>query len=268
MDEIKNEKLEFLSNSADAIANFLKPYASRIEKIYDWSFDPQRVPDAINIDFDSLPNWYHKTIRLKERLVEVMNNTSSFDERYVYGEYFVVVWGKVATNRDLKGKLKTYDNVKDLSTLRSLNGVSSWSKYLSLRRPDAAIYDSRVAYSINTINYLNSNIDYFFPVPNGRSSKLGLLDIDTLFLSERLKADKEFITSGDLKHKQVANRARKKYHLPESITYQAYLVLIDMIADKLELTSDKKHIIEMLLFSLAPREIFEALVGKFKSNSR
>lgn len=267
MRKLKNEHIVFIEKTADKLAEFLDQHLSDIEEKYDWKFDIDRVPETIKFDFDTLTNWYQRTVKLKELLIEKIKNSQSFNDRYLYAEYFVVIWGHVKTNKKLKENLKKYDKVDDLSTISTIDGISSWSKYISLRKPDAAIYDSRVAYAINTINYLSDNLDFFFPIPNGRSPKLGLLDIETLFLKAKLQSESSLITTEDLMHRQISNRIKNKYYLPESINYNAYLTLIDRTAEKLKLKTEDKHKIEMLLFALAPKEIFNELVNKIRNPS-
>lgn len=252
----------FLGKTAENIANYLCPYVTDIEKEYNWQFKAEKIPTVIQYDFSCLPSWYQKTVKLKELLVEKLNAYETFDQRYPLGEYFVVIWGGVGTNKKLRELLKIYDENQDISSIKTLDGVSSWSKYLSLRNPKASIYDSRVAYAINTINYLKGDTDYFFPMPDGRSPKLSLLDIETLFLVSKLNSDKEFITSEDKKHRQISSRVKKKYYLPESRTYLEYLNLLKKTADIIGIGKNETFKVEMLLFALAPGAIFESLIEK------
>jgi hypothetical protein len=254
----------FLETTAENMSNFLSSYVSDIESQYDWTFKIEKVPEAIEFDFDTLNNWYKKTVKLKKLLIDELNSRANFDQRFPLGEYFVVEWGGVGTNKNLRAKLALYDNVQDLSSITTLSGVSSWSKYLSLRNPSAAIYDSRVAYAINTINYLNNVTEKFFPIPDGRSPKLNLLGIETLFLASKIQTDSAFITPTDKNHRQIASRIKKKYHLPESIAYQAYLDVLHKVMCKLGIEKGEQFKVEMLLFSLAPNVVFEKLIDKVK----
>jgi hypothetical protein len=251
----------FLDKTAENIACFLGEYLVHIEDHYDWSFNTDMVPRCIDFDFDSLRNWYEKTVRLKSLIAEQINSYQNFDERFPLGEYFVATWGGVGTNKKLKEKLLEYDQVNDFNNIKTLAGVSSWSKYLSLRNSEAAIYDSRVAYAINAINYLKDYTDNFFPLPEGRSPKLNLLDLETLFLLSKLREHDEFISKEDKTHRHIASRIKKRYYLPEEITYRAYLELLNRAAKILCLSNDEKYKIEMLLFALAPTIVFNALIN-------
>lgn len=252
----------FLLVTAKNLSEFLSPYVEDIENQYNWKFKPKEVPSTIKFDFAALPTWYQRTVKLKDLLIDVLNACHSFETRFPFGEYFVVKWGGVSTNKGLKERLSRYDQVDDMSTIRTFKGISSWSKYLSLRNQEAAIYDSRVAYAINTINYLKGYTNNFFPMPDGRSPKLNLLDIETLFLISKLKSHNAFVTPEDIRHRQIARRIKKKYYLPEDIAYIAYLQLLHKVAEKLKLEKSEKFKIEMLLFALAPGAIFEELINK------
>lgn len=250
----------FLDKSAENIASFLGEYIAHIEDHYDWSFNTDMVPRCIDFDFNSLKNWYEKTVQLKSLIAAQINSYQYFDERFPLGEYFVATWGGVGTNKKLKEKLLDYDQLNDFNNIKTLAGVSSWSKYLSLRNSEAAIYDSRVAYAINAINYMKDYTDNFFPLPEGRSPKLNLFDLETLFLISKLRANNKFISEDDKAHRHIASRIKKRYYLPEEITYSAYLDLLNRTAKILELSNDEKHKIEMLLFALAPTIVFNALI--------
>tara|TARA_B100000446_G_scaffold188233_1_gene221583 strand:+ start:24636 stop:25457 length:822 start_codon:yes stop_codon:yes gene_type:complete len=250
----------FLDKSAENLAGFLKPFVKDVETYYQWPFDLKEAEKYIDVDFSGLASPYLQTVKLKEVLLERLEACQSYDERYPFAEYFVAKWGGVGTNKKLKEALRQFDQLEDCTSITSLKGVSSWSKYLSLRKPEAAIYDSRVAYSINVINYLHDNRERFFIIPDGRSPRLNLLDIETLFVDSALSKSSDFITPDDLNHRQLASRVKKKFYLPERITYPVYLSLLKQTARGLDLSDAESFKIEMLLFALAPGAVLEALI--------
>ena len=67
--------------------------------------------------------------------------------------------------------------------------ISSWSKWLSVVCPKwACIYDTRIAYSLNAINYISGAEHKIFPIPEGRNTQINILDVATLLLSRKLYA--------------------------------------------------------------------------------
>lgn len=261
------EKLidSYLEDTAKNISTFIKPFLDDIENKYLWKFDLGMAKQLLGYDFATEKNAYQQTVKLKALLVEKLAASQDFGSGYKYGEYFVEIWGGVRTNKALKEKLEPfYDQrtvkLDQLGLAQTLKGVSSWSKYLSLLNTDAAIYDSRVAYSINAINYIKGNRIIMFPMPDGRSPRLSLVDIESLFLLSQLSAGRNFITDEDFEHRQISARVKKKYYLDETVAYRQYLKMIGEVCTQLNLPKSDHFKIEMLLFALAPSDIFKALI--------
>jgi hypothetical protein len=260
----------FIDTTATNVAKFIEPFIVDIESRYSWEFKNETAQVILDFDFSIFPNAYQRTIHLKSMLSEKILESNDFGSSFIYGEYFVKDWGGVKTNKTLQDKLEPFFQWRgcpiDTSKLpRTLDGVSSWSKYLSLICDDAAIYDSRVAYAINTINYLSKNCSLFFPMPAGRSPRLNIVDIETLFVLGHISNEESFITNEDLAHRQVSSRLKKKYYLPEAQTYALYLQLLQKITKILNLKSEEHFKIEILLFALAPNEIFKNLITTLKN---
>ena len=269
----QNEKIEyFIKCTARSIAGFLHPFVSKIEEKYTWGFKQDTAIKLLDYDFTREPNAYQRTIKLKTLLSEKIENAQNFNDSYRYGEYFVKDWGMVKTNKFLKEKLTPFYDLKGKSLEQvnlpnKLDSISSWSKYLSLLCDWAAIYDSRVAYSINAINYIAGNRSLFFPMPDGRSPRLNIVDIESLFVLDKIKNNDSFITDKDFNHRQIASRLKKKYYLQEECTYKTYLNLVYQVAVKLDLNPDEHFKIEMLLFALAPNEVFKSLINSLKGSA-
>ena len=268
----ENKKIEkFIKETSDNIATFLEPYISSIEDKYTWDFNIETAHILLEYNFEAETNAYQRTLKLKSLLTEKIQTNQSFDGSYSFGEYFVKDWGGVRTNKSLKEKLTPFYDLKgkrleQVNLPNKLDSVSSWSKYLSLLCDWAAIYDSRVAYSINAINYIAGNRSLFFPMPDGRSPRLNIVDIESLFVLDKIKNNDSFITDKDFNHRQIASRLKKRYYLQEESTYKTYLNLVYQVAVKLDLNPDEHFKIEMLLFALAPNEVFIALIGSLKKS--
>jgi len=266
----------FIQTTANNVTEFLRPFVGEIERHYIW---PEKkttlwneAEKLLGHEFPSQENDYKKTIKLKMLLVTAINESGSFESSYRYGEFFVIKWGGVSTNKELKEKLKPFYLVKDkgldaFKLTKKLNGVSSWSKYLSLLNRKAAIYDSRVAYSLNTINFIAGNGEYFFPMPEGRSPRLQIIDIETLFVMRNLAAQRDLVTDEDFKHRQISARLKRKYQVGEDQTYRSYLDVLAKVAEQLDLADKETFQIEMLLFAFAPTKVLKSLLDSLKKQS-
>ncbi|SEK75362.1 hypothetical protein SAMN05216262_102278 [Colwellia chukchiensis] len=254
-----------LEKTSINVANYLEPYVKNVEKHYHWSFDEAKASQFTGYDFSGEKNYYQKTKVLKTVLQEKLNSQTSFESEVALARYFIKDWGGVKIQETpLRELVSYYANFKgkDSNAAAQLNikGVSSWSKYLSLICDWAPIYDSRVAYSLNTINFMSGHTDIFFQMVEGRSSRLKLLDINTLFLQEKLKNGSLVIS--DFEHKQFASKLVKKYTTSNNETYAIYVKLIADIANNLSATTTD---IEMLLFALAPKDISFDLLMKYQT---
>lgn len=255
----------FIGITAKNVAAFIGSMLVEIESRYLWPFDLNSARQLLGHDFSTEKNPYQQTIKLKALLVGKLATSKDFDGGTEYAEYFVQEWGRIGGHNNLRALLEPfYDqrnvDLEQLTLVRSFEGISSWSKYLSLLNSDAAIYDSRVAYSINVINYLGGTTDLFFPMPAGRSPRLSLLDIETLFLLSKLAIDRNFVSDEDSEHKQISARLKKKYQLEKTQTYLLYLELIAEVCVLLNIPKNEHFKIEMLLFALPPGEVFKSLI--------
>lgn len=251
-----------------AIADYLRSSVSNIDHLYSWKFDEVLAGKRTGGGAMFSGSSYKKTLALKFALQDQLRDCDDSGKHLEIARYIVTDWGGVKTNKDLENLVNwtrqkaaigraAFDNVP-------LKGVSSWSKYLSLLCDWALIYDSRVAFSINAINYMSGNCEKFFPMPDGRNSRLNLIDLETLFITSRLKSCANLITEEDSRHRDVAKRVQKKFHVPADKAYSAYIELIDGVVckldDELKECNGNRHTVEMLLFSMAPEKIWNDLV--------
>ena len=249
-----------LENTIQSLSNYLRQYVHQIPACYDWPFDESKASVTAGINFDDNSNWLEKSKALKMALKDKIFMATTIEEKQAVANYYVKSWGRVNIGDEkLNGLVQVLSDKEDqleenLEAL-GMDNVSSWSKYLSLVFDWAPIYDSRVAYSINAINYLGGNTDLFFRIPEGRSSRLALLDIKTLFVQQKLKDGS--INLNDFEHRQFPSRLQKSYWTNNRNTYSLYVKLIHAVAKELEVNIDD---IEMLLFSLAPNQILKDLL--------
>lgn len=247
------------------VASYLERFIGDIENHYSWPFNLDKAYGFTHYDFTDEKNWYQKTKVLKTVLQTKLNNSEGFSDEVDIARFFIKDWGGVRIQESqLLELVSKYSAFKGSDSRKAselnIQGVSSWSKYLSLICNWAPIYDSRVAYSINTINFLAGNTDIFFKMVEGRSSRLKLLDISTLFLQEKLRDGS--VQLSDFEHKQFASKLLKNFTTKNEDTYLLYTKLVLDVATKLNASF---HDIEMLLFALAPKNISFELLTKYQT---
>jgi hypothetical protein len=137
-------------NSSDAIIDYITNQLNQLGDIYSWNFNLNDFPSEDYIQCGSNP--YERSRNLRNMIHNEIINNSPLSESYQI--WYVKNWGGVKTN-----KLKTLQyylnsNTDELISLGS-KGIATWSKILSVRNPICyAIYDARVAISLNSIQKL------------------------------------------------------------------------------------------------------------------
>jgi len=237
------------------IAAFLEPYKDRLVELYKWEFN-QEIPHerfGISVSGDS---WLEKTRNLKEQLTQKIHDSKSDKKLLIeIAEYFIKDWGGIKRFSKANEIVIRFKSIIGTKTQphhfdASYKSISSWSKWVSLICPRwACIYDARVAYSLNAINYLCGNKHKIFPIPEGRNTKLRMLDITTLLVASKIQP----------KESTHPKTLRKKYFIPESEAYREYLRTIKLANKELWGNSGDIHDTEMLLFSIADTYIYQDL---------
>jgi len=240
------------------IAKYLTPYKDNLDALYQWKFD-EEIPRArfgISINGES---WLQKTRDLKTKLGNKMASVESDDELVEIADYFIKDWGGIKRFTRSKELVTHFKKISGTPTLPDefnppYKSVSSWSKWVSLICPKwACIYDARVAYSLNIINYLSGGKYDIFPMPAGRNTRLNMLDVSTLLISSKIQ------TGDDPQPKAL----REKYFVAESEAYEKYIELIRKTSSELWEEEGHMHDAEMILFSIADsyayKDLFAAL---------
>jgi hypothetical protein len=245
------------------IVQYLMPYKDDLHRHYTWPFDVNIPKNKFGFDFHG-KSIFTNTQLLKSQLQSSAIKARSDDDLKLLAEYFIREWGGVSgfDASSLVGKYKKISFSKEMPINFDFDfkNISSWSKWLCIICPAwAVIYDARVAYSINAINYLTGSKYKIFPMPESRNAKINFLDISTLILNSRL-------ASTDSADPQLA----KDYHFfDEKTVYCQYVELVKKVGSQLY---GKKSVgqmdVEMLLFSLADRQIFEDVFHKVKNGRK
>ncbi len=237
------------------IAEYLLKYRGRIDELYRWPFKEEIPSREFGFSFSG-KTALQKTIELKRQISEAARDAHSEAEKERLAIYFIKDWGGIANIRDVREIVSRFNPVAFSEALCKADfgfeKISSWSKWLSVVCPKwACIYDTRVAYSLNAINYISGSKHKIFPMPDGRNSRINILDVTTLLLSRKLSA------ADSSEPKTI----RKSHFLSEPATYETYTEVIHNVHSLLWDSSQSCQFSEMLLFSLADTHIYEDLLG-------
>lgn len=248
------------------VSEYLRPWKDKLPTIYDWDFDQDRATSEFGLSFVGITS-FDRTLELKSGLRQLVRNTGCPIEHGRVATYFVKVWGGITRFSKVDETLGLFSHMKGSTAPPAytlpFKMISSWSKWASIVCPDwACIYDARVAYSLNAINYLAGAKHPIFPMPEGRNSRLKMLDVSTLILSERLGHPQPHI-HGASDPKTI----RRNHFIPEHSTYAAYVSLVSKVSQDLWNDSNHIHEVEMLLFSLADAGIYSDVFSRLSNSA-
>lgn len=142
-------------NIKNALLNFSKENIGNLSSIYKWPINLDHLPIKLNINGDDS---YEKNIDLRFQLHSSYLDSKTFEEKYSLIKWYIYNWGGVKTNNQETLELYTSSSPQELID-RGSQGIASWSKALSIINPiEYAIYDARVAMSINALQIIH-NVD-------------------------------------------------------------------------------------------------------------
>lgn len=232
----------------------LKEYSNQIDlkERFDYNFN-----DSDNIfnpsetkRLKTYKNPFEQNIELKWILCEKYKSNS---EQNLIDFWIINVWGGI---RGFKPNDRNIDKIsrfkkqilKGKLSLDCFSTISSLSKISSFMQPENfVIYDSRVIYTLNwlilTCENQNGFKKKYFPMPIGRNKVIADFDMNTIVnishISEYVKNTELYISQQD-----------------------AYFDFCDFIKTSTKLIygkNSKPYELEMLLFTLADKEIFKEL---------
>ena len=211
--DIANYLIEFASIDDDGIDAEMS-MDEKLNRLYKWPMCTVRGinygriqnlelhPDVnINADVNDTNNRATATIKFKNALHVRLNEINAIDAKIQLLRRFVRDWGKIkekgkkdrTTEEDIAHEIyhnnrfiEWIDNSLNLGTRGTLNNekpfdrIASWSKVACILDPTKyAIYDSRVARSLNYIIYFKSELrgrEIYFSEPPGRNQKIAIPD--------------------------------------------------------------------------------------------
>lgn len=260
--ENQNEKFDI-----DKIVQYLNHHKEKLPKIYDWKVNVEKLNNLEVLktnEYEILINAtsdFEKELRIKEiifyKLQKFKNDELMFEKIYLW---IVKDWGGISTgrNENIKASVNQFLYHNKIGFER----ISSISKICSFMFPDKyVIYDSRVIYTMNWIILSQNAGEKFFPIPEGRNSKMKAFDLNTLI---RIKNIHDYrINEENLKDKKFISNKDNLHFIASINAYEVFMDLIKEIHQKLwnNENQDRLYLTEMLLFSLADKEVYKEITN-------
>ncbi|WMX13038.1 hypothetical protein [Aureispira sp. CCB-E] len=262
-------QLEF---KVDKIVQYLEQYKDRLPSLYQWKSKSEKLVDLKVIsskelkEVNAIKNLYEKELFLKPKIQQalsssVLKNQALFDEICLW---IIKEWGGIrgAKDSDTLQLLEIYKN----NSTPSFHRIASSSKVGSFMFPEKyIIYDSRVAYALNWILLSENASNKFFPIPEGRNSKMLAFDMNVLIRLKNIEKYQENQLS-DLDNRQYINKRDKDCFIPKESAYEVLNKLVIQIHQQLwkgdKEKTKKLYFTEMLLFSIADKEIYSDITKR------
>ncbi len=262
----KNMKYTF---DIDKIANYLMQFKDKLPELYTWNAKIEKLVDLGVINHSELINLKNKTSYDKEIILKkkvnlklheyFKSNKVLFDNLCLW---IIKDWGGILTAKDTD----TLELIKEFleSENPKYKRIASASKVGAYMFPEKyIIYDSRVAYALNWIILSENAGEIFFPIPSGRNSKMTAFEMNVLI---RLKNIQHYAPKdiSEMDKRLYIKQRDKANYIPEKESYIELNNLIKEISKKIwnEEKSKMLYYTEMLLFSIADREIFEDITNR------
>jgi len=261
------------SSEIDKIVSYLNQYKNQLSEYYNWSIKIDKLVDLkvfsiSEIEKMEAENPFEKEIILKKRICLKLNEfleNSKVDFNKL-SLWIIKNWGGINSPND-NTTLKLIDNYLNNGIIK-FERIASLSKVLAYLKPkEFIIYDSRVAYSLNWILLSNRIKSKFFPIPEGRNSKMIAFDMNVLIRMNNINAykvndEKEF------KNRLFISKIDNQVFLPKNKAYFELNKIISQISKKLwnNEKSEYLYYTEMLLFAIADTEIYKDIIDKISLN--
>ena len=262
--------MENITFNVDAISNYLANYKYLLDELYTWEVDYSGliklgVINDSDINLNDSP--YERGIVIKSRIRKKLIATSQYDIN-LYEKiclWIIKDWGGIKGAKDKNTKTLINNFLKDKDHLK-FDRIASTSKIASFMYPkEYIIYDSRVAFSLNWIILSCGAGPFFFPLPEGRNSKMSAFDLNVLIrMSHIEKYQPSDLNSLD-KHLFI-NAIDKTVFIAKKNAYTELNKLIKKVSKKLWKGNPEKQeklfYTEMLLFSIADKQIFQDITNR------
>ena len=235
-------------NIISIFINYFEKELPKLEENYNWL-----IPNIVGFNKSGNTD-YSSNIALKKYFYKEWTK-SNFEEKIILSKIIVSDWGGVRTNKDItiQGYVKElYKN----NPLTPIKGIASYSKIFSITNLDNyAIYDARVAASLNAIqwnNKLNNNGLAFHYVP-GRNKIIGRTLKNKI--TKKWDVKEGFVNEESFKIQNLLKLGWQKIN-----KNQIYMVYIKLLKECLKnFDNYKLYDLEMTLFANAEKECDKAV---------
>lgn len=258
----------------DKIVMYLEKHKSDLPTLYKWKANIEKLVELKTISEEQVKvlnnlSSYEKELQLKKIVGEKLRDTFKLDKELFNKLCLWIIkdWGGINTANDSDTLVLIK---KFLATSKpDFKRIASASKVGAYMFPERnVIYDSRVAYSLNWIILSQNAGQYFFPIPEGRNSKMSAFDLNVLIRLKNISNYKPS-TIGHLDHKRFIKNADKQIYIDNKDAYFELNKLIKAISKQLWLGDNEKeqnlYYTEMLLFSIADREVIMDITSHYSS---
>ncbi len=264
---------------AEKIAEYLKQFKNDLPSIYPWNpkldnlfskgiLSKKEIEQLTGVKNESNSVNYSREILLKEIIhshLTTFEKNGDNDKFEILANWIIQDWGGINSKND---------NTKLIKDIRKEPGemyfdrIASSSKVGAFMFPkDLIIYDSRVAYTLNWILLSSGEEKDFFPIPEGRNSKMMAFDMNVLI---RLKLREKYKPTDEntIESKLMISKFDKEVYYKKN---KAYQILNNLIKDVHLLLWGNDHpkelyYTEMLLFSIADNQVYSDIINKVEFN--
>lgn len=260
----------------DKIVEYLKKHKDNIHNLYTWNAQTEKLVDfgiLTDIEHYKLNNVepyisrpYEKEIILKKKVNQKLLYSFKNDKETFFKLCLWIIkdWGGIKSAQDEQTKKLIERFLEEAEP--SFKRIASSSKVGSYMYPEKnIIYDSRVAYSLNWIILSQNAGNIFFPIPEGRNSRMTAFDMNVLLRLRNIELYK-IDNFKKLSKKNFISTTDKEIYMPKNKAYSELNKLIKKISYKLWENDIEKQknlfYTEMLLFSIADKEIYKDITDR------
>ena len=257
------------SSEIDKIVSYLNQYKNQLSEYYNWNVNTDKLVELkvfskSELENSKTKNPFEKQIILKKKICLKLNEflKNSKTDFNKLSLWIIKNWGGINSPNDSK-TLKLIDNYLSNGIIK-FERIASLSKVLAYLKPkEFIIYDSRVAYSLNWILLSNGITSQFFPIPEGRNSKMIAFDMNVLIRMNSINSYK-VNNETEFKNRLFISKIDKKVFLPKNEAYFELNKTISQISKKLwnNERSEYLYYTEMLLFAIADTEIYKDITKR------
>lgn len=253
---------------AEKIAGYLAPYKGQLDTLYQWRVGTKAIDKLKKIipgeSYNQTDVPFQNELSIKRNIFEAFLKYSddySCEPSIALANWVIRDWGGIYSG-DVSANNVLMQLRSGLPT--SFDRISSKSKVLSFRFPDNnIIYDSRVAYVLNWIILSRNAGNKYFPIPEGRNTRMIAFDLNVLI---RLKNIDFYKNDDDTFERSFIKKRDEKLFLNKD---EAYGILVELIRDVHSILwqgmEDRKELYytEMLLFSIADTKVYKDITENF-----